>query len=189
MPTVLRAKCVVVGDSTSGKSSLCQVFHSDSSFFPKNYTMTTGVDMLVKQVNIPDTKDGVELYMYDSAGKELFAELVPKFWEHTSMVIVVYDATSETSFNSCEKWLRRVRQENPDVQMPGVLIANKIDLDQRRVISPKMGADFAASQGLKYFECSAKEMQGVDAPFYYLANEFYVLYREKMDLFKSLGMQ
>ena len=34
-----------------------------------------------------------------------------------------------------------------------------------------------------------KEMQGVDAPFYYLANEFYVLYKEKMDLFKSLGMQ
>jgi hypothetical protein len=42
----------------------------------------------------------------------------------------------------------------------GVLIANKIDLDQRRVISPKMGADFAASQGLKYFECSA-----VSSPF------------------------
>jgi GTPase SAR1 family protein len=38
------------------------------------------------------------------------------------MVIVVYDATSETSFNSCEKWLRRVRQENPDVHMPGIFI-------------------------------------------------------------------
>ena len=37
----------------------------------------------------------------------------------------------------------------------GVVIANKIDLDQRRTISPKMGNDFAASNGLKYFECSA----------------------------------
>ena len=37
----------------------------------------------------------------------------------------------------------------------GVVIANKVDLDQRRIISPKMGSDFAASNGLKHFECSA----------------------------------
>lgn len=37
----------------------------------------------------------------------------------------------------------------------GVLVANKIDLDERRVISPKAGMEFAESNGLKYFECSA----------------------------------
>ena len=37
----------------------------------------------------------------------------------------------------------------------GVLVANKTDLDQRRVISPKAGMEFAESNGLKYFECSA----------------------------------
>ncbi|WAR20703.1 IFT27-like protein, partial [Mya arenaria] len=159
------------GDSTSGKSSICQVFHSDNSFFPKNYTMTTGVELLVKTVNIPDTKDAVELFLYDSAGKELFSDFVTKFWDHPSLLVVVYDCTSETSFNSCEKWLQR------------------IDLDQRRVISPKVGTDLAHSQGLKYFECSAKEMQAVDAPFYYLANEYYKLYQERLDIFQSMGMQ
>jgi len=39
--------------------------------------------------------------------------------------------------------------------MIGVLVANKIDLDQRRVISPKSGKEFAESNGLEYFECSA----------------------------------
>ncbi|WAQ97369.1 IFT27-like protein [Mya arenaria] len=164
MPNLLRAKCIVVGDSTSGKSSICQVFHSDNSFFPKNYTMTTGVELLVKTVNIPDTKDAVELFLYDSAGKELFSDFVTKFWDHPSLLVVVYDCTS-------------------------VLIANKIDLDQRRVISPKVGTDLAHSQGLKYFECSAKEMQAVDAPFYYLANEYYKLYQERLDIFQSMGMQ
>lgn len=37
----------------------------------------------------------------------------------------------------------------------GVLIANKTDLDQRRVISPKVGKEFALSNKLEYFECSA----------------------------------
>ncbi|KAL4240469.1 Intraflagellar transport protein 27 [Mactra antiquata] len=118
MPNLLRAKCIVVGDSTCGKSSVCQVFHSDNSFFPKNYTMTTGVELLVKQVNIPDTKDSVELYLYDAAGKELFSDYVSKFFDHPSLIAVVYDCTSESSFSSCEKWIQRVRHESPDFHIP-----------------------------------------------------------------------
>jgi len=37
----------------------------------------------------------------------------------------------------------------------GVLIANKIDLEERRVISAAAGEEFAKSKGLAYFECSA----------------------------------
>ena len=32
-------------------------------------------------------------------------------------------------------------------------------------------------------------MQGVDAPFYYLANEFHKMYQERIEVFKSIGMQ
>ena len=37
----------------------------------------------------------------------------------------------------------------------GVLVANKIDLDKRRLISEAQGRQFAASKELEYFECSA----------------------------------
>ena len=40
------------------------------------------------------------------------------------MVMVVYDVTSETSFNSCAKWLERVRSHNHDVSIPGVYLFN-----------------------------------------------------------------
>lgn len=45
----------------------------------------------------------------------------------------------------------------------GVLVANKIDLDERRVISPKAGMEFAESNGLKYFECSAVSLNTENA--------------------------
>ncbi|XP_074648655.1 intraflagellar transport protein 27 homolog [Tubulanus polymorphus] len=188
MPTVLRAKLIVTGDSTVGKSALAQVFHSDGSHFPKNYTMTTGCELCVKSVNIPETQDCVELFMYDSAGKEVFSELVQKYWDHPSLVMLVYDVTNETSFSSCSKWLERVRKmaPSPDCKISGALVANKIDLDQRRVISPKQGKEFAMNNGLEYFEVSSKEMQEVEAPFYYLAGEFYKSYNEDLDIFKSL---
>ena len=37
----------------------------------------------------------------------------------------------------------------------GVLVANKIDLDKRRVVPEAQGRQFAASKELEYFECSA----------------------------------
>ncbi|XP_076460416.1 intraflagellar transport protein 27 homolog [Babylonia areolata] len=186
MPTVLRAKCIVTGDAGVGKSSICQVFHSDSAQFPKNYTMTMGVEVLVKPVNIPDSRDQVEMYLFDSAGKEVFSESLPTFWDQPAVVMVVYDVTDETSFSSCAKWLERVRAVTPKCTMPGVLVANKTDLDQRRVISPKEGKDLAMSSGLEYFECSAKEMQNVDTPFFYLAHEFHKLYEERLQMFSSI---
>ncbi|ELT87120.1 hypothetical protein CAPTEDRAFT_80634, partial [Capitella teleta] len=181
MPNSLRAKCIIVGDSCSGKSAITQVFHSDGSHFPKNYAMTTGVELVTKPVHVQDTHDAVELFIYDSAGKELFSDMVQNHWANPSMVVVVYDVTNETSFNSCAKWLERVRSQKPSVTMPSVLIANKIDLDERRVVSMKEGQDFADSNGLEYFECSAKEMQNVEQPFLYLAKTFHKLYQDRIE--------
>jgi len=36
-----------------------------------------------------------------------------------------------------------------------VLVANKIDLEERRLISKAAGEELAQSKGLAYFECSA----------------------------------
>jgi len=140
----------------------------------------------VKPVNIPETTDNVEMYIYDSAGKDTFSDVVKGLWDHTSVVMVVFDCTSETSFSNVEKWLEKVKKQNQDIYIPGALIANKVDLEQRRIISPKKGQELAYNNKLEYFECSAKEMQNVDTPFFYLANEFYRLYQERVELFSSL---
>ncbi|CAH1269136.1 IFT27 [Branchiostoma lanceolatum] len=185
---VLRAKCIVAGDSTVGKSALVQTFHSDGSHFPKSYTMTEGVEVCVKSVVIPDTSDTVELVIFDSAGKEIFYDHVKKNWDHPSVVCLVFDLSSEPSFHSCSKWLERIRSQKPEIVLPGVLIGNKLDLEQRRTVTPKFPTEFASSHGLEYFECSAKEQQNVEAPFYYLAQEFYKMYQMKAEAITSLSM-
>ncbi|XP_070580723.1 intraflagellar transport protein 27 homolog [Ptychodera flava] len=186
MPKLLRAKVITVGDSCCGKSAITQVFHSDGAHFPKSYSMTVGVELCVKAVNIPDTNDSVELYIYDSAGKEVYSDYVQKFWEHPSVVMVVFDVTNETSFKSCQKWLERVKTKT-NQDLPGVLVGNKTDLGPRRVVSPAAARDFAAQNGLQYFECSAKDMENIEAPFYFLANAFYKMYEEKVEVMKTLA--
>ena len=39
--------------------------------------------------------------------------------------------------------------------MPGVLVANKVDLKERRLVGEEEGKKFALSKDLQYFECSA----------------------------------
>ncbi|XP_036425408.1 intraflagellar transport protein 27 homolog [Colossoma macropomum] len=183
----LRARCIIVGDASVGKSALLQMFRSDGGHFQKNYSMTAGVELLLKSVNVPETSDSVELYIFDSAGRETFVEACEKMWGQPSVVCVVFDITSLASFNSCSRWLERVRAHCNGLQVPGVLVGNKSDLSSRREVEAAVAQDWAQSQGLQYHETSAKDMENCDAPFLSLAQAFYSLYQDHRQMIQSLG--
>ncbi|XP_073859938.1 intraflagellar transport protein 27 homolog isoform X5 [Macaca fascicularis] len=106
------------GDPAVGKTALAQIFRSDGAHFQKSYTLTTGMDLVVKTVPVPDTGDSVELFIFDSAGKELFSEMLDKLWESPNVLCLVYDVTSEQSFNNCSKWLEKARAQAPGTSLP-----------------------------------------------------------------------
>ncbi|KAG9483826.1 hypothetical protein GDO78_009641 [Eleutherodactylus coqui] len=162
----LSAKCLVAGDSTVGKSTLIQLFRSDGSHFPKNYSMTTVMDIITKTLPIPDTGDSV--------------------WDQPGALCLVFDVTSETSFSNCARWLQRVKSKTTSLYLPGVLVGNKTDLTGRRVVEKIQAEEWAASHGLEYFETSAKELENFDQPFRALAKSFYRLYQERVESFNSL---
>ncbi|MEJ1271545.1 intraflagellar transport 27 [Cricetulus griseus] len=182
----LAAKCILAGDSAVGKTALVQMFRSDGTHFQKNYTLTTGVDLVVKTVPVLDTNDSVELFIFDSAGKELFSEMLDKLWESPNVLCLVYDVTNEQSFISCNKWLEKVRAQTPNTSLPGVLVGTKTDLSGRRTVDSSQAQAWALGQGLEFFETSVKEMDNYEAPFHCLAKQFHQLYREKVDMFHTL---
>uniref|UniRef100_G3U9E3 Intraflagellar transport protein 27 homolog n=1 Tax=Loxodonta africana TaxID=9785 RepID=G3U9E3_LOXAF len=177
----------LAGDPTVGKTALAQIFRSDGAHFQKSYTLTTGVDLVVKTVPVPDTGDSVELFIFDSAGKELFSEMLDKLWESPNVLCLVYDVTNEQSFNNCSKWLEKARSQAPGSYLPvGVLVGNKTDLAGRRVVESSQAQAWALGQGLECFETSVKEMENYEAPFHCLAKQFLHLYREKVEVFHAL---
>lgn len=182
----LSAKCLVLGDSTVGKSTLVQLFRSDGSHFPKNYSMTTIMDVITKTVQIPDTGDSVELFLCDSPGKAMFHEMTEVMWDQPGALCLVFDVTSETSFSNCARWLQRVKSRTTSPHLPGVLVGNKTDLTGRRVVEKIQAEEWAASHGLEYFETSAKELENFDLPFRALAKSFHQMYQDTVESFKSL---
>uniref|UniRef100_K3WSL7 Uncharacterized protein n=1 Tax=Globisporangium ultimum (strain ATCC 200006 / CBS 805.95 / DAOM BR144) TaxID=431595 RepID=K3WSL7_GLOUD len=61
----------------------------------------------------------------------------------------------------------------------GILVANKTDLreNNRDAISTKDAEEFAERNEFKYFETSAQQNTGIEAPFTYIAEWFYKKYR------------
>jgi transport family protein 27 len=143
--------------------------------------------------------------MLDSSGHDLYSDHIQQHWSHPNMLCLVYDVTNKQSFDNCNKWLERTRAQPPDQPYPGVLVANKTDLDKRRVVSEADGQSFATAKKLTYFESSSvpisffnysvnqlicvflqKITESCTAPFLYLVTEYHNLYEEKLEIMKSV---
>lgn len=85
--------------------------------------------------------------------------------------MLVYDVTRGHTVDACAHRYRRLLQALGQDRLPGAVVANKIDLHERAAVERGAGHALAEAFGLGYFEASAKDGDGVDAPFNHVAAE------------------
>eukprot|EP00056_Hartaetosiga_gracilis_P009113 m.130869 g.130869 ORF g.130869 m.130869 type:complete len:99 (-) comp13062_c2_seq2:2267-2563(-) len=83
---VLRLKCCLVGDCGVGKSAVSQCFTSEGSHYPKQYALTTSVQMEKKAVHVPETDDS-EIFLFDSPGSQALQEDTKPFVRECRVVV------------------------------------------------------------------------------------------------------
>ncbi|PNW88859.1 hypothetical protein CHLRE_01g047950v5 [Chlamydomonas reinhardtii] len=185
----LRCKVAVVGEATVGKSALISMFTSKGSKFLKDYAMTSGVEVVVAPVTIPDTTVSVELFLLDTAGSDLYKEQISQYWNGVYYAILVFDVSSMESFESCKAWFELLKSARPDRERPlrAVLVANKTDLPpQRHQVRLDMAQDWATTNTLDFFDVSANPPgKDADAPFLSIATTFYRNYEDKVAAFQD----
>ena len=99
--------------------------------FDSTYQATIGIDFLSKTMYLEDRT--VRLQLWDTAGQERFRSLIPSYIRDSSVAVVVYDITSQKSFQQTRKWVDDVRGERGnDVII--VLVGNKTDLSEKREV-------------------------------------------------------
>jgi small GTP-binding protein len=97
----------------------------------------------------------VRLQLWDTAGQERFRSLIPSYIRDSSVAVVVYDITSQKSFQQTRKWVDDVRGERgSDVII--VLVGNKTDLSEKREVKAEDGEAEAKRLGCLFVETSAK---------------------------------
>ena len=80
-------------------------------------------------------------------------------------IILAYDCTSEESFNNVRNWIRQIEvHAQPNVEK--ILIGNKADLIDKKVIETEQGMALAKEYGMSFFETSARTGTNVNEAFY-----------------------
>ena len=165
-------KIVIIGDSGVGKS--CILKRAVQHKFDENYQATIGFEFLLMHYKVNDLK--LKLQIWDTCGQEMYRSLVQGFYRNTSLAILVYDVSSEKSFEGLELWLRDI-QQHTEPDLPIFIIGNKCDLDKN--VSEENAQNFATSNRAKYYnECSAKSGQNIDKIFYEAAKYLYIAYKD-----------
>eukprot|EP01127_Copromyxa_protea_P010576 TRINITY_DN2578_c0_g1_i2.p2 TRINITY_DN2578_c0_g1~~TRINITY_DN2578_c0_g1_i2.p2 ORF type:complete len:121 (-),score=25.54 TRINITY_DN2578_c0_g1_i2:96-458(-) len=83
-------------------------------------------------------------------------------------IILCYDVTNTESFEAVSKWLEEIqRNAQPDVFC--LLVGNKTDLEDERVVTFEQGQEVAKHYKLEFVETSAKSNVNVEEAFLKMA--------------------
>ena len=163
---VYKGKCVIVGDSAVGKTSLISCFVEHK--FPNDYLPTIGTNLYVKQV-IPEKNVSFQLTCWDIAGDQKFGAMRRLYYKGATGAFIVADLTRPETFESIKKnWIKDLTDFCPNI--PIILLANKDDLES--VIKDDYIAclkeDFNV---LEVYRTSAKTSKNVNDAFLQIVKE------------------
>jgi small GTP-binding protein len=176
-------KIIFVGDSGVGKSSLVyRLTEPDVAPYddisPENL-ITIGVDFKMKPIIIKPHKKELQIktYIWDTAGQESFRSIIQAYYRLAVGGFVVFDISNRSSFLNAIYWIRQL-QLHREGEIIIILIGNKCDLEERRVVQPEEACEIANDYGIQYFECSAQNGQGIDRAFNGLVLDIYQKYHD-----------
>ena len=85
-------------------------------------------------------------------------------------IMLTYDVTDEQSFLNIRNWMKNIEEHAAD-NVNKMLIGNKCDLIEKRVVEAERGQSLAKSYGIPFMETSAKNNINVEEAFFTIARE------------------
>ncbi len=163
-------KVVMIGAGGSGKTALVNRFLTNK--FSEQYIVTIGSQFAVKTVDTFDQYNEpvqVKLLVWDLAGQERFDFIRTSYYQGSKGALLVYDTTRKSTFAELPRWLDET-EKALGKKIPMILLANKVDLVDERIIDTPMGMQFVEENNLSaYLETSALSGMNVEKAFELLA--------------------
>ncbi|MCE7735482.1 MAG: GTP-binding protein [Candidatus Heimdallarchaeota archaeon] len=147
----LMIKLILLGNGSVGKTSLATRFAKNT--FKSEYQPSIGVNLLVKMVAYQD--QFIKVLVFDTAGQEFMSSLRKQHYTGANGAVIVFDLSSRVTFDNLVRWVDEVREEVGDLKT--IIVGNKIDLEDERVISYDEALSYSKSVNAEYLESSAKE--------------------------------
>ena len=167
----IQIKVILVGERLVGKTSIRQRYMGKG--FKESYFATLGSDFSSKSITLGDLV--VHLQIWDLAGHAMFKTMRPLFYKGANAVLLVYDCTNRLSFEKLDNWLTECFSAAKQTIKTVAIIANKVDLEEFRVIASSEGEEYAKYVEEKYkvptyyVETSALTGENIEKLFYITA--------------------
>jgi len=154
-------KLVLLGESSVGKSSIVQRYVRNK--FSDDESSTIGATFVTSKITLDDCI--IRFEIWDTAGQERYHSLAPLYYRNSSVILVVFDVTSYTSYVQSKVWISELKRLGPENAVV-ILVGNKVDItkDLRR-ITYQQANDYAKENDVKYIETSAKTKYNIEKLF------------------------
>ncbi|MFX0003004.1 MAG: Rab family GTPase [Promethearchaeota archaeon] len=159
---IIVLKLVLLGDSAVGKTSLIDMYAHGR--FKENYIPTLGVNIVAKEMELGNFQ--IRLIIWDIAGQSKYDLSRKMFFQGVVGALFIYDITRHGTFQNIEsKWLEDLN-EYGEKKLFYILIGNKTDLQDYRVVSNEEGRTLADKiNACDFVETCAKYGENVEKAF------------------------
>lgn len=169
-------KLLLIGDSGVGKT--CVLFRFSEDAFNSTFISTIGIDFKIRTIELDGKK--IKLQIWDTAGQERFRTITTAYYRGAMGIMLVYDITNEKSFENIRNWIRNI-EEHASQDVEKMILGNKCDMNDRRMVSKERGEKLAIEHGIKFMETSAKASINVEEAFFTLARDIKAKMDKKLD--------
>jgi Ras-related protein Ral-A len=154
-------RVIMVGSGGVGKSALTLQFMYGE--FVEDYEPTKA-DSYRKKVVIDGQECQIDIL--DTAGQEDYAAIRDNYFRSGEGFLCVFSLCDRTSFKDAADFRDQILRVHDNERIPFILIGNKADVLDRRVVTADEARARADGWGVPYLETSAKTKQNVDQAFY-----------------------
>tara|TARA_B100001093_G_scaffold319768_1_gene305051 strand:- start:908 stop:1549 length:642 start_codon:yes stop_codon:yes gene_type:complete len=157
-------KIIVIGDSSTGKTSLMRKYIDNK--FEVIHDLTIGVEFRTKieKIEYKGKEIIVKFHIWDTAGQESFRSIIKSYYRGVAGAIILFDVTDPLTFHNIPSWIKELKFNSDNSKLPIVLVGNKTDLYNRK-ISKKEAEKLAEEYKIPYLENSCKSYTSTSAIF------------------------
>jgi len=190
-----RFKFVIIGDHEVGKTSLVRRFVDNK--FSHDYRATIGLNILSHSYEFYGNK--IVYSLFDVGAQQYFKRFRQTYYLGAQAAFIVFDLTNRQSFEDVKEWYKELESFIGGREIPIILIGNKTDLKDQRIISYDDGVKFVndfsqkANFKISYIETSALTGENVEDAFTLIAYHYIAKSKEeeeeivKQDLLDELN--
>ncbi|NVM18462.1 MAG: GTP-binding protein [Candidatus Lokiarchaeota archaeon] len=132
---VYKFKFIIVGDKAVGKSSIVRRFVENK--FSLDYRSTLGLNVLTHSMNFYGNE--VNFMLWDLGGQDYFKRFRKTYYMGTQAAFIVFDVCERETFANVNVWYKELEDFLDNKNIPIVIVGNKIDLSDQRIIQYKEG--------------------------------------------------